>query len=89
LIVAERPNDIAARSADELVRRHHNGVQGAAKLRHSRELTHYVVHYIMQSIFSPAARRQTLRECVDADRRDGRLRMDWTNPLHYWSDYGY
>jgi hypothetical protein len=35
---------------------------GCTRLRRPRALTHYVVHNIMQSIFSPAARRQTLRE---------------------------
>jgi len=29
-------------------------------LRRLAEVIHYVVHYIMQSIFSPAARRDTL-----------------------------
>jgi hypothetical protein len=34
----------------------------------------------MQSIFSPAARRDTLRERANLDRRDGELKMDWTKP---------
>jgi hypothetical protein len=36
----------------------------------------------MQSIFSPAARRDTLRVRANVDRRDGELKMDWTEPLH-------
>jgi hypothetical protein len=36
----------------------------------------------MQSIFSPAARRDTLRVRAKFDRRDGELKMDWTKPLH-------
>jgi hypothetical protein len=36
----------------------------------------------MQSIFSPAARRETLRVRANFDRRDGELKMDWTKPLH-------
>ena len=35
----------------------------------------------MQSIFSPAARRDTLRGIWEADRRGGELKMDWTKPL--------
>jgi hypothetical protein len=44
--------------------------------RHSPELG------IVQSIFSPAARRDTLREEANLDRRDGELKMDWTKPPH-------
>jgi hypothetical protein len=36
----------------------------------------------MQSIFSPAARRDTLREEGNLHRRDGELKMDWTKPPH-------
>jgi hypothetical protein len=36
----------------------------------------------VQSIFSPAARCETLRVRSDVDRRDGELKMDWTKPLH-------
>jgi hypothetical protein len=36
----------------------------------------------MQSIFSPAARRDALRVRASLDRRDGELKMDWTKPLH-------
>lgn len=36
----------------------------------------------MQSIFSPAARRDTLRAPGKFDRRDAELKMDWTKPLH-------
>jgi len=39
-------------------------------------------HAIMQSIFSPAARRDTRREEGNLDRRGGELKMDWTKPLH-------
>ena len=38
--------------------------------------------HIMQSIFSPAARRDTRREGANLDRRDGELKMDWTKPPH-------
>jgi hypothetical protein len=41
----------------------------------------------MQSIFSPAARRDTLRERANLDRRDGELKMDWTKPTHDVPDY--
>ena len=58
-------------------------------LRRSRELTRYVVHNIMQSIFSPAARRNTLRESGNLDRRDGELKMDWTKPLARRPPYGF
>jgi len=34
----------------------------------------------LQSIFSPAARRDTLRAGANFDRRDGELKMDWTKP---------
>ena len=37
--------------------------------------------HIMQSIFSPSARRDTLPEAANLDRRDGELKMDWTKPL--------
>jgi hypothetical protein len=47
----------------------------------------YAVHRIMQSIFSPAARRDTRREEANLDRRDGELKMDWTKPTHDVSDY--
>jgi hypothetical protein len=36
---------------------------------------------IVQSIFSPAARRDTPRGTGNFDRRDGELKMDWTKPL--------
>jgi len=36
----------------------------------------------MQSIFSPAARRETLRVQANLDRRDGELKMNWTKPRH-------
>jgi len=36
----------------------------------------------MQSIFSPAARRDPLQVRANSDRRDGELKMDWTKPLH-------
>jgi hypothetical protein len=45
------------------------------RARHNPELG------IMQSIFSPAARRKTLRVGANFDRRDGELKMDWTKPL--------
>jgi hypothetical protein len=35
---------------------------------------------MMQSIFGPAARRDTRREQANLDRRDGELKMDWTKP---------
>jgi hypothetical protein len=41
----------------------------------------------MQSIFSPAARRDTRREEANLDRRDGELKMDWTKPTHDVPDY--
>jgi hypothetical protein len=44
---------------------------------------------IMQSIFSVAARRDTLRDDATADRRDGGLKMDWTKPREECSAYGY
>jgi len=43
---------------------------------------------MMQSIFSLAARRYTPRGAVNADRRDGELKMDWTKPLPDWSAMG-
>ena len=43
---------------------------------------YYAVHRIMQSIFSPAARRKILRGKHEAGRRAGGLKMDWTKPLH-------
>ena len=43
----------------------------------------------MQSIFSPAARRETLVETGAFDRRDGELKMDWTKPLHDTRPYGH
>jgi hypothetical protein len=43
---------------------------------------HNPVLGIMQSIFSPAARRDTLREEGNLHRRDGELKMDWTKPPH-------
>jgi hypothetical protein len=43
--------------------------------------------HILQSIFSPAARRETRREEANLDRRDGELKMDWTKPTHDVSDY--
>jgi hypothetical protein len=36
---------------------------------------------IMQSIFRPAARRETLGEQSEGGRRDGGLKMGWTKPL--------
>jgi hypothetical protein len=42
----------------------------------------------MQSIFSPAARRETPRVRADVDRRDGELKMDWTKPLDDARPYG-
>jgi hypothetical protein len=41
----------------------------------------------VQSIFSPAARRDTLRERANLDRRDGELKMDWTKPTHDLPNY--
>jgi hypothetical protein len=38
---------------------------------------------MMQSIFSPAARRQDTQIMRGALRRDGGLKMDWTKPLHW------
>ena len=35
----------------------------------------------MQSIFRPAARRETLGEQSEGGRRDGGLKMGWTKPL--------
>jgi len=43
----------------------------------------------MQSIFSPAARRERLREYENAERRDGELKMDWTKPPEDSRAYGY
>ena len=43
----------------------------------------------MQSIFSPAARRDTLREPGNLGGRDGELKMDWTKPLHGARPYGF
>jgi len=40
----------------------------------------WVLSREMRSIFSPAARRERLREQENADRRDGELKMDWTKP---------
>jgi len=37
----------------------------------------------VQSIFSPAARRQDTQIMKGALRRDGGLKMDWTKPLHW------
>src|SRR6266481_8087342 len=36
---------------------------------------------IMQSIFRPASRRETLGEESEGGRRDGGLKMGWTKPL--------
>jgi len=49
----------------------------------------YVPGNIMQSIFSPAARREKLREQENAERRDGELRMDWTKPPEDSRAYGH
>jgi hypothetical protein len=38
---------------------------------------------MLQSIFSPAARRQDTQIMRGALRRDGGLKMDWTKPLHW------
>ena len=35
----------------------------------------------MQSIFSPAARREGVGEHTERNRRDGGLKMDWAEPL--------
>jgi hypothetical protein len=43
----------------------------------------------MQSIFSPAARRERLREQENARRRDGELKMDWTKPPEDGPVYGH
>ena len=43
----------------------------------------------MQSIFRPAARRETLGEQSEGGRRDGGLKMGWTKPLGVWRTYGY
>jgi len=37
---------------------------------------------LMQSIFSPAARRDTRQVQANVDRRGGELKMDWTKPRH-------
>ena len=47
----------------------------------SQRTLHNIPLRIMQSIFSPAARRDTLRGIWEADRRGGELKMDWTKPL--------
>ena len=44
---------------------------------------------IRQSIFSPAARRERLREQENAERRDGELKMDWTNTPDDSPAYGH
>jgi hypothetical protein len=41
----------------------------------------YGTRSIMQSIFRPAARRETLGEQSEGGRRDGGLKMGWTKPL--------
>ena len=53
------------------------------------ETPHIDGRRIMQSIFSPAARRNTLRESGNLDRRDGELKMDWTKPLARRPPYGF
>ena len=52
-------------------------------------MTLYVVHNIMQSIFSSAARREKLREQENAERRGGELKMDWTKPPEDSRAYGH
>jgi hypothetical protein len=41
----------------------------------------YVVHHIMQSVFSVAARRRNALEGIDAGCRAGALKTDWTKPV--------
>ncbi|HTF69431.1 MAG TPA: hypothetical protein VK638_42805, partial [Edaphobacter sp.] len=43
---------------------------------------------IMQSVFSPAARRQRLKG-LDAEGRGGELKTGWTKPLYETSSYGF
>ena len=38
---------------------------------------------IMQSIFSPAERRQEAEPRGESGGRDGELKMDWTEPLYH------
>ncbi|HTF63341.1 MAG TPA: hypothetical protein VK638_11605, partial [Edaphobacter sp.] len=42
----------------------------------------------MQSVFSPAARRQRLKG-LDAEGRGGELKTGWTKPLYETSSYGF
>jgi len=61
----------------------------APEQENGQRLAGYAELGIMQSIFSPAARREGLREREYAERRDGELKMDWTKPPEDSRAYGY
>ena len=59
------------------------------RTRQASGRTAYVVHHIMQSVFSSAARRRITEERDKLERRGGELKTGWTEPLHECRPMGF